>query len=100
MGDSADDTFNMTRCHLYTDAAAGVGGWADEGNLNHTCAVEVGDNVITGIDMSYDWNTTYGPPDLQFGASEITPGCLANSDLDGAPAGQKAKQDRYLLRQR
>jgi hypothetical protein len=64
-------TFNYTRCHAVTDQATGVGGWADIGNLNNTCAVEAGGNLIQGIDSTANFYTTNGPPDLQFGASTI-----------------------------
>lgn len=83
-------TFNYTRCHLGTDDADGVGGWADIGNMNHTCAIEAGGNIIQGIDFTANYYTTNGPPDLQFGASTIE-GCTANSDLRNAPTGQRAK---------
>ena len=72
-------TFNYTRCHSVLDKAAD---WAEIGNLNNTCAVEAGGNIITGIDLTSNFYTTNGPPDLQFGASTIEK-C--------GPLGQRAK---------
>jgi hypothetical protein len=86
----ATGTFNYTRCHLGADDADGVGGWADIGNMNHTCAIEVGGNLLQGIDSTANYHTTNGPPDLQFGATTIE-SCTANSDLRNAPTGQRAK---------
>ena len=83
-------TFNYTRCHLISDDADGIGGWTEIGNLNNTCAVEAGGNLIQGIDSTANFYTTNGPPDLQFGASTIE-SCTANSDLRNAPTGQRAK---------
>jgi hypothetical protein len=94
-----ENTFNYTRCHLGTDEAAGTGGWADLGNLNHTCAVEAGNNVIRGIDLTANFYKTYGPPDLQFGLSKSPEGCVAHSDLRKTGTGQRGKCEigKYYL---
>ena len=83
-GEGPEDTFNHTRCHAITDDADGTGGWADIGNLNNTCAIEVGGNLLQGIDSTANFYTTNGPPDLQYGASKIEKCGWGN-------AGQKAK---------
>jgi hypothetical protein len=87
---NTEGTYNYTRCHLGTDDADGLGGWADMGNLNNTCAIEVGGNLLTGIDSTANYLTANGPPELQFGAYKIE-SCTANSDLRNAPTGQRAK---------
>lgn len=88
MGD--ENTFNKTRCHLMSDDADDVGGWAQIGNLNHICAFEVGGNQIRGVDETFNYHTGYGPPELQYGASQ-TEQCVANSDLREAPTGHRAQ---------
>ena len=70
-GEGPEDTFNHTRCHSVFDDADGFGGWASMGNLNNTCAIEVGGNLLQRINAFANFHSTNGPPDLQYGASKI-----------------------------
>ena len=90
MGKDPNKTFNNTRCHLSSDQAAGPGRWAESGNMNDFCAVEVGGNAIQGVDSTFNYKSANGSPDLLFGAKSIV-GCAAHSDGRKTPTGQKAK---------